>query len=113
MEGVGIVSNDGHVLLHRTRENTTLPSSQLLTLFAAGKFAQDQAECQTLSSKSDQKRVNMIVKDNFTIICWFSAMVDECVARRLAEYVYDQLMMILGSGTESFMQINNILNQLR
>lgn len=101
MEGVGIVSTDGHVLFVRqlndaaTKEKK-IPSSQLLALYAAGKFAHEEAACQTLSALSDQKRVNMIVKDNFTIICWFCSSIDECLARRLAEYVFDELMMFLG-----------------
>ena len=96
MEGVGLVSNEGHVLFVRQCNLTPIPSSQLLALYAAGKFGAEEAGSTLLSSLSGTRRITLVAKDNFTILCWFFASVDECLARRLAEYVFDQLMMFLG-----------------
>ena len=65
-----------------------------------------------LSALSEQKRVNMIVKDNFTIVCWFDSGVDECLARRLAEYVFDQLMMFLGEEDLNQLDQSQSLNYI-
>ena len=57
MEGVGIVSNDGHVLFVRQRKEAQIPSSQLLAFYAAAKFSQEEAQTQILSTAGNKNRV--------------------------------------------------------
>ena len=37
------------------------------------------------------------VKDNFILICWFISSLSETLSRRITDYVYDEIVMILGA----------------
>ena len=95
MEGIGLISTEGHPLLVRTLSGGEFPSTHLLSLFSSEKFAK-QHDCQVVISESDAKKVAWKKKFEFTLIGWFSQRLSDYVARRLLLYSEYVLMMFMG-----------------
>ena len=70
MEGVGLVSIEGHPLLVRTLSGE-FPTTYLLTLFSSEKFAKEQSDCSIILSESDTKKIGWRKKFEFILIGWF------------------------------------------
>merc|ERR1712131_127327 len=95
MEGVGLVSIEGHPLLVRTLSGE-FPTTYLLTLFSSEKFAKEQSDCTIILSESDTKKIGWRKKFEFILIGWFCKETNDDLVCRLLSYAEDVLMMFMG-----------------
>ena len=85
MEGVGLVSVEGHPLLVRTLSGE-FPTTYLLTLFSSEKFAKEQSDCSIILSESDTKKIGWRKKFEFILIGWFCKETNDDLVCRLLSY---------------------------
>lgn len=85
MEGVGLVSIEGHPLLVRTLSGE-FPTTYLLTLFSSEKFAKEQSDCSIILSESDTKKIGWRKKFEFILIGWFCKETNDDLVCRLLSY---------------------------
>ena len=93
MEGVGLVSIEGHPLLVRTLSGE-FPTTYLLTLFSSEKFAKEQSDCTIILSESDTKKIGWRKKFEFILIGWFCKETNDDLVCRLLSYAEGKIVLL-------------------